>query len=94
MYKRQVRKHPNVFADISPAFHRHWLYRAMLTFQEFDVMDKLLFASDFPFSTPEKVIDVLRHINDPLEGTNLPRIEEEAIEALIQRDALALLGLE
>ncbi len=89
-----VRKHPNVFADISPAFHRHWLYRAMLTFQEFDVMDKLLFASDFPFSTPEKVIDVLRHINDPLEGTNLPRIEEEAIEALIQRDALALLGLE
>jgi len=89
-----VRKHPNVYADVSPAFHRHWLYRALLAFQEFDVMGKLLFASDFPFSTPEKVCQVLRAINDPLEGTKLPRIEEEAIEALIHRDAYSLLGFD
>lgn len=89
-----VRKHPNVFADVSPAFHRHWLYRALLTFQEFDVMDKLLFGSDFPFATPEQICETLRSINAPLEGTALPRIDPEAIEAIIHRNALELLGLE
>jgi hypothetical protein len=88
-----VRKHANVFADVSPAFHRHWLYRALLTFQEFAVMDKLLFGSDFPFATPENVCETLRQVNDPLEGTSLPRIDPDAIEAIIHRDALGLLGL-
>ena len=88
-----VRKHPNVYADVSPAFHRHWLYRALAAFQEFDVMDKLLFGSDFPFATPEGVCETLRNINAPLEGTALPRIEQEAIEGIIHRDALGLLGL-
>ena len=89
-----VRKHPNVYADVSPAFHRHWLYRALLSFQEFDVMDKLLFGSDFPFATPADVCETLRGVNSPVEGTNLPRIDENAIEAIIHRDALSLLGLD
>jgi predicted TIM-barrel fold metal-dependent hydrolase len=89
-----VRKHKNVFADVSPAFHRGWLYQALSTFEEFDVMHKLLFATDFPFSTAQQVQTNLRNVNQLVEGTGLPRVNPEAIEALIHRDSLRLLGLE
>jgi hypothetical protein len=36
----------------------------------------------------------LRNINRMLEGTALPRINEEAIERMIYRDSLSLLGIE
>ena len=32
--------------------------------------------------------------NAPIEGTGLPRVPEEQIEAMIQRDSLSLLSLE
>jgi len=89
-----VRKHENVFADVSPAIHHDWLYRAMAMFQEFGVMHKLLFGSDFPISTPEKVQAALRNVNHVVEGTAMQKINPESIEQLIHRDALSLLGLE
>ena len=39
-------------------------------------------------------IDGLRKLNDMLEGTALPRLDVDQIEALIHRDSLRLLGLE
>lgn len=89
-----VRKHPNVFADISPAIHHGWLYRALEMFQEFGVMHKLLFGSDFPISTPEAVLTSLRNVNRCVEGTGMPRIDSGRIEELIHRDSLSLLGLQ
>jgi uncharacterized protein len=88
-----VRKHKNVFADVSPAFHRAWLYQALAMFQEFGVMHKLLFGSDFPVATPEQVCQNLRNVNQFVEGTAMPKIEPGLIEELIQRDSLRLLGL-
>ncbi len=38
-------------------------------------------------------MDALRHINDMLEGTKLPRIPEDAIEGIINRNSLKLLGI-
>jgi hypothetical protein len=38
-------------------------------------------------------MDALRKVNDMVAGTNLPRIPENALEALIHRDSLDLLGL-
>ncbi|MDP7347251.1 MAG: amidohydrolase family protein [Phycisphaeraceae bacterium] len=89
-----VRKHANVYADVSPAFHRDWLYQALLRFQEFDVMDKLLFGSDFPISTFEKTCQSLRNVNQVVAGTGLTTISEQAIEQIIDRDSLRLLGLD
>ena len=89
-----VRKHANVYADISPAFHRHWLYQALACCCEFNVLDKLLFGSDFPFATPQKTMANLRNVNEVAAGTAGLRIPDEAIEAIIQRDSLALLGLD
>lgn len=88
-----VRKHKNVFADPSPAFHKQWLYQALSTFQEFSVLHKVLFGSDFPIATCEQVQANLRNVNACVEGTGLPRVEAGPIEELIHRDSLALLGL-
>jgi uncharacterized protein len=61
--------------------------------QEYGVWCKLLFGTDFPFTTVDASIAGLRSLNDMLEGTMLPRLCEREIEAMIYRDSLALLGL-
>ena len=38
-------------------------------------------------------IDGLHALNDILEGTALPRLDMQQIDAMIHRDSLALLGL-
>ncbi len=89
-----VRKHRHVYADVSPAFHRGWMYQALSTFQEFTVMHKLLFATDFPFASSEQVMDRLRNVNQIVAGTGMAKIEPGLIEELIHRDSLKLLGLD
>lgn len=90
-----IRKHPNVFADISALHYRPFqLYQSLMLVQEYGVWDKLLFGSDYPFTTVDASIEGLRKLNDMLEGTALPRLEGEQIENLIYRDSLSLLGLE
>lgn len=89
-----IRKHPNLYADISALHYRPWqFYNGLVLALEYGVEDKLLFGSDWPFTTPAETVDELRRINRFTEGTSLPRIPEEVIEAIIGRDGLALLGL-
>lgn len=89
-----IRKHPHVYADISGMFYRPWtFYEAMMKASEWAVLDKILFASDYPITTPAETIDALRHVNDMTEGTRLPTVPETEIEAIIHRDSLSLLGL-
>lgn len=90
-----IRKHPHVYADISALFYRPWsFYNCMLLAQEWGVLHKLLFGTDYLVSTPQENIDALRNPNHIVEGTNLPRISESAMEEIIHRDSLHLLGLE
>jgi len=89
-----IRKHPNVYADISALFYRPWqFYNALVLANEYDQMHKLLLGSDWPVTTPEETINNLRRINLIVEGTNLPRIPERKIEEIINRDALEILGI-
>jgi predicted TIM-barrel fold metal-dependent hydrolase len=89
------RKHPNVFADISALFYRPFqLYHSLMLVQEYGVWNKVLFGTDYPFTTVNDTIDGLRKLNRMLEGTSLPRLKEDEIERMIQRPTLALLGLE
>jgi len=89
-----IRKHPNVYADVSALFYRPWSqYNALRLATEWGVMHKLLFGSDYQVATAEETIEGLRRVNDILEGTKLPRVPEDEIEAIIHRDSLALLGL-
>ncbi len=90
-----VRKHPNVYTDISALHYRPFqLYHSLMLVQEYGVWDKLLFGSDYPFTTVDASIDGLRKLNEQVEGTSLPRLQVDEIEALIQRDSLGLLGLD
>lgn len=89
-----IRKHPNVYADISGLFYRAFgYYEALIRATEWNVLDKLLFASDFPVTTAAETFDALHKVNDIIAGTPFPRVPEDKLEAIIYRDSLTLLGL-
>ena len=89
-----IRKHPNVYADVSALHYRPFqLYHSLMLVQEYGVWNKLLFGTDYPFTTVDASIAGIRGLNDMLEGTRLPRLNSDAIEAMIHRDTLGLLGL-
>jgi len=89
-----IRKHRNLYADISALYYRPWqFYNAFVAAMEYGVLHRLLLGSDYPFTTPQQTIEALRGVNRMTENTNLPRIPEEAIEAMIHRDTLSLLGV-
>jgi predicted TIM-barrel fold metal-dependent hydrolase len=90
-----IRKHANVYADISALHYRPFqLYHSLMLVQEYGVWHKLLFGSDYPFTTVQASIDGLRALNRQVDGTPLPRLDEAQLESLIHRDSLRLLGLE
>jgi predicted TIM-barrel fold metal-dependent hydrolase len=89
-----IRKHPNVYADVSAGFYRPWsFYSAMRLATEWNVLPKLLFGSDHPVATARETLDGLRAVNAPIAGTGLPPVPLDAVERIIERDALTCLGL-
>lgn len=89
-----VRKHPNVYTDVSALSTRPWqMYNALITALEYGIGDKLFFGTDFPFFTVEQTLTALRNVNNIVEGTKLPRVPEQVIERIIHRDTLGILGI-
>lgn len=89
-----VRKHPNLYMDVSALGSRPWqFYNALVSAAEYGVQDKLLFGSDYPFFGTQQMLDALYRINDPVEGTRLPRVAEDFIEDIIHRPTPEILGL-
>ena len=90
-----IRKHPNVYADVSALYYRPWqLYNSLMLVQEYGVWHKLLFGTDYPFTTVNDSIKGLHGLNDMLEVSALPRLKTDKLDEVIYRDSLALLGLE
>ncbi len=89
-----IRKHPHVYADISALYYRPWqFYTMLIAAQEYRVTHKLLFGTDYPFTTAQDSIDGLRRANDVTGQSGLPRVTDATIDGLLTRDAFALLGL-
>lgn len=89
-----IRKHPHVYADISALHYRPFqFYHSLMLVQEYGVWDKLLFGTDYPFTTVNATIDGLSKLNAMLEGTALPRLNVDAIEKMIARDPRPELNL-
>lgn len=89
-----IRKHPNVYADISANFYRPWsYYNAMRLATEWAVLHKLFFASDFPAATPQETMDAIPRVNDVIRGTGMPPVPVDEFLKLIERDSLGMLGL-
>jgi len=70
------------------------LYNSLMLVQEYGVWNKILFGSDYPFTTVDASIEGMRKLNIMLEGTSLPRLDMEQMEQMFQRDSLRLLGIE
>jgi len=87
-------KHPNVHADVAALIRRPWqAYRALMSAHEHGVGGKLLFGSDFPFSTTSAAIEQLYRLNEVAHGTNLPTVPREVLRGIVERDVLSALGL-
>ncbi len=90
-----IRKHPHLYADLSALYYRPWqFYNAMIAAQEYRVTHKILFGSDYPFTKPSDSIQGLRQINQITGNSGLPRVSETAIDEILNRDALSLLGVQ
>lgn len=90
-----VRKHANVWADVSAQFYRPYsFWQGMRLFYEWGVTQKILFASDWPVTKPQDNIDSLRGLEKFAKDHHLPEIPAEEIEGIINRDALDILGLD
>ncbi|MHC3426699.1 MULTISPECIES: amidohydrolase family protein [unclassified Streptomyces] len=89
-----IRKHPHVYADISALHYRPFqLWHSLRLVQDYGVWDKLLFGSDYPFTTVNDSIEGLRRIARVPGIPGLDPLDQDAVEALIHRPALDLLGL-
>jgi predicted TIM-barrel fold metal-dependent hydrolase len=89
-----IRKHPNVYADCSALHYRPFqLYHSLMLVQEYGVWNKVLFGTDYPFTTVESSLSGIRGLNDMLQGTKLPRLNTDRMEQMFQRDSLKILGI-
>lgn len=89
-----IRRHANVYADLSALYYRPWqFYNSMQLLVEYRTHEKVLFGSDFPFTTTADSINGVRNINHILANSGLPSIPKEVTEGIIHRNTLELLGL-
>jgi predicted TIM-barrel fold metal-dependent hydrolase len=87
-------KHANVYADVSGLLLRPWqAYNALVLAHQHQVIDKLLFGSDFPHTSATECIEALYSVNQVAQGTSLPIVPREALRGIVEREALSLLGL-
>lgn len=88
-------KHSNVFADVSGLLSRPWqVYNALVNANQYGVIEKLLFGSDFPYTSATECIETLYSLNQIAQGTNLPVVPREALRGIVERDTISLLGLD
>lgn len=89
-----IRRNPNVFADVSALYYRPWqFYNSMRLAVEYRVTSKILFGSDYPFTTTADSLEAVRTMNKVVNESGLPRIPDEALEEVIHADAFRALGL-
>src|SRR5947199_462394 len=65
---------------IAALLRRPWVaYDALIRANQFHVIDKLMFGSDFPFTTAGECIETLYSINQMAMGTNMPTVPRESL---------------
>jgi predicted TIM-barrel fold metal-dependent hydrolase len=90
-----LQNHKHIFADIGALLRRPWIaYDALRRAWEMEVMDKLLFGSDFPFMSATDAIEALFNVNQLVIDSGLPKIPRPALEQLVERDAISLLQID
>ncbi|MEO6886625.1 MAG: amidohydrolase family protein [Jatrophihabitantaceae bacterium] len=89
-----LRKNRRVFSDVSASWFRPVDgHRALIRAQEWGVVDKLLFGSDFPLWTPAQAIDGLIGLGELPSIPGAPSIAKGTIDWLLHGDPRPALGL-
>ena len=89
-----LKKHPNIYADCSALTGRPWfLFTTLLNAYEYGVLDKVLLGSDYPGVTTRQARDAVHAMAYLTDGTNLPRLPADHLQALVERDSLSILGI-
>ncbi len=89
-----IGKHERVFAGIAGLLHRPWqAYNALVLAHQYNVMDKVLFGSDFPYMTAAEAIESVYRLYEVTRGTNLPSVPREKLRFMVERNALEALGI-
>jgi predicted TIM-barrel fold metal-dependent hydrolase len=89
-----LRKNRRVFSDVSASWFRPADgNRALIRAQEWGVVDKLLFGSDFPIWTPAEAIAGLIGLGEMPAPPGVPRVAAETIDWLLHGDPRPSLGL-
>lgn len=89
-----IGKHRNVWAELSNVIARPWqLYNVLLQAHQLEVTDRLLFGSDFPYNSPAQAISTMYSLHRFVVGTGLPTVPREVVRQIVERDALAELGI-
>jgi hypothetical protein len=90
-----VRKHKNVYADMSGfGFRRLRFYTALATAIEYDVAHKIFFGSDYPFAKVDDSVQYLYDAANLAKQAGLPPIPESFIEEMLARDSMKILGMD
>lgn len=85
-----MRRRKNVLTDVSARIRRPWeLYNGLMAAIDYQVIDRVVFGSDFPMISPGEGASLLRALNSRLPGA--PEIPPEIIEDLITNRPLSLL---
>lgn len=89
-----VRRHEHFYVDTSALDTRPWqLAQSLACAMEYRVLDRILFGSDYPFSTVERTVAGLRKAAGLCRSLGIADITEQDIDDIRYRDALPLLGL-
>ncbi len=88
-----LRKHPNVYADVSARCERPWQIKGILAAaMDYGVQERLLFGSDFPTFQPAEHARSLLAVNQLAPGGM--EIPEEVLRGIVSERPLAMLGLD
>jgi hypothetical protein len=75
-------------------YYRPWqFYNSLRLLVEYRAEGKALFGSDYPATTTAGSLAGVRGMNAVLAQSGLPPVPAEAVEGIVNRDALALLGI-
>ncbi|GAA4927508.1 hypothetical protein GCM10023334_033720 [Nonomuraea thailandensis] len=89
-----VRRHEHFYLDTSALDTRPWqLAMAMASAYEYRVLDRVLFGSDYPFSTVERTLRGLQKASAQCRSLGIAPITDDDIDAISSRDSLSLLGI-
>jgi len=83
-----IRKRPYVYGDCSNIFCRPWqFYNAMVMAQEYGIMHKIFFGSDYPTAKIDEAVNMFLSVNQYAENSSLPVIYKQNIDNIFSKNA-------